>query len=196
MIRLTGTNEADRDQDPQRRRLDGADRHGRGGAAGGRSWPRRRPHEHLHRQEHAARRAGDHRPRRLVPREADDRVRHAGGRRRHAGEGRPEFEGKVPVFNTVADAVQATGANTSVIYVPPMCAADAIIEAGRRRRQAHRRASPRACRSCDMTRVPSVRAERGARLIGPNCPGLITPGTDQGRHHPRQHLHRRAASAW
>ena len=45
------------------------------------------------------------------------------------GKGGQTFEGKVPIFNTVADAVRATGANTSVIYVPPMAAAAAIIEA-------------------------------------------------------------------
>src|ERR687898_2569901 len=45
------------------------------------------------------------------------------------GKGGQTFEGKVPVFNTVADAVRATGANTSVIYVPPMGAAAAVVEA-------------------------------------------------------------------
>ena len=46
----------------------------------------------------------------------------------------------------------------------------------------------------DMTRVMPFVRERGARLIGPNCPGLITPGAGQGRHHPGPHLHARAAS--
>ena len=91
------------------------------------------------------------------------------------GKGGQMFEGRVPVFNTMADAVRETGANTSVIYVPPAGAAGAIYEA------ADAGISLIVCITegvpvMDMTRVlPYVRA-RGARLIGPNCPGLITPG--------------------
>jgi succinyl-CoA synthetase alpha subunit len=81
----------------------------------------------------------------------------------------------VPVFNTVEDAVKATGANTSVIYVPPPFAADAIMEAA---------ASGVQLVVCitegvpvlDMTRVYPFVKERGVRLLGPNCPGLISPG--------------------
>ena len=91
------------------------------------------------------------------------------------GKGGQQFEGTVPIFNTVADAVQATGANTSVIYVPPPFAADAIMEAA---------ASGVSLVVCitegvpvlDMTKVYPFVKERGVRLIGPNCPGLITPG--------------------
>ena len=91
------------------------------------------------------------------------------------GKGGQRFEGTVPIFNTVADAVQATGANTSVIYVPPPFAADAIMEAA---------ASGVSLVVCitegvpvlDMTKVYPFVKERGVRLIGPNCPGLITPG--------------------
>ncbi|MFM9012809.1 MAG: succinate--CoA ligase subunit alpha [Gemmatimonadota bacterium] len=91
------------------------------------------------------------------------------------GKGGQQFEGTVPIFNTVADAVQATGANTSVIYVPPPFAADAIMEAA---------ASGVSLLVCitegvpvlDMTKVYPFVKERGVRLIGPNCPGLITPG--------------------
>ena len=54
------------------------------------------------------------------------------------GKGGQKFEGKVPIFNTVDEAVPATGANTTVIYVPPMFAADAIIEAADAGMQAHR----------------------------------------------------------
>ncbi|HEU5040633.1 MAG TPA: succinate--CoA ligase subunit alpha, partial [Gemmatimonadales bacterium] len=92
------------------------------------------------------------------------------------GKGGQTFEGRVPVFNTVADAVRATGANASVIYVPPMAAAAAIIEA------ADAGLGLIVCITegipvMHMSRtMPFVRA-RGVRLIGPNCPGLITPGT-------------------
>jgi succinyl-CoA synthetase alpha subunit len=81
----------------------------------------------------------------------------------------------VPIFDTVHDAVQATGANTSVIYVPPMFAADAIMEAaaaGVRLIVCITEGVP----VLDMTRVYPYVREHGARLIGPNCPGLITPG--------------------
>jgi succinyl-CoA synthetase alpha subunit len=91
------------------------------------------------------------------------------------GKGGQKFEGRVPVFNTVADAVQTTGANCSVIYVPPMAAAGAIFEAvdaGIPLVVCITEGIP----VMHMSRVmPFVRA-RGARLIGPNCPGLITPG--------------------
>jgi succinyl-CoA synthetase alpha subunit len=91
------------------------------------------------------------------------------------GKGGQTFEGKVPVFNTVAEAVRATGANTSVIYVPPMAAAAAIIEA------ADAGLPLIVCITegipvMHMSRtMPFVRS-RDVRLIGPNCPGLIAPG--------------------
>lgn len=91
------------------------------------------------------------------------------------GKGGQRFEGTVPIFDTVHDAVQATGANTSVIYVPPMFAADAIMEAaaaGVRLIVCITEGVP----VLDMTRVHPFVQECGARLIGPNCPGLITPG--------------------
>ena len=91
------------------------------------------------------------------------------------GKGGQMFEGTVPIFDTVYDAVQATGANTSVIYVPPMFAADAMMEAA---------AAGVKLVVCitegvpvlDMTKVYPYVKEHGALLIGPNCPGLITPG--------------------
>jgi succinyl-CoA synthetase alpha subunit len=92
------------------------------------------------------------------------------------GKGGQTFEGKVPVFNTVAEAVRATGANTAVIYVPPMGAAAAVVEA------ADAGIPLVVCITegipvMHMSRtMPFVRS-RGVRLIGPNCPGLITPGT-------------------
>jgi succinyl-CoA synthetase alpha subunit len=91
------------------------------------------------------------------------------------GKGGQKFEGTVPIFNTVADAVRATGANTSVIYVPPMFAADAIMEAadaGISLVVAITEGLP----VLDMTKVYPFVKEHGVRLIGPNCPGLITPG--------------------
>ena len=91
------------------------------------------------------------------------------------GKGGQTFEGKVPVFNTVADAVNATGANTSVIYVPPMFAADAIMEAADAG-VAFIVAITEGVPVLDMTRVWTFVKERGARLLGPNCPGLISAG--------------------
>ncbi|HET7426870.1 MAG TPA: succinate--CoA ligase subunit alpha [Gemmatimonadales bacterium] len=91
------------------------------------------------------------------------------------GKGGQTFEGKVPVFNTVGEAVRQTGANTSVIYVPPMAAAAAVIEA------ADAGLPLIVCITegipvMHMSRaMPFVRS-RGVRLIGPNCPGLIAPG--------------------
>jgi succinyl-CoA synthetase alpha subunit len=91
------------------------------------------------------------------------------------GKGGQRFEGTVPIFNTVADAVKETGANTSVIYVPPMFAADAMMEAADAGVQLVV-AITEGVPVLDMTRVYPFVKERGLRLIGPNCPGLITPG--------------------
>ena len=91
------------------------------------------------------------------------------------GKGGQKFEGNVPVFNTVDSAVRATGANASVIYVPPMAAAAAVFEA------ADAGLPLIVCITegipvMHMSRaMPFVRS-RGVRLIGPNCPGLIAPG--------------------
>ncbi|MCC6319518.1 MAG: succinate--CoA ligase subunit alpha [Gemmatimonadaceae bacterium] len=91
------------------------------------------------------------------------------------GKGGQTFEGKVPVFNTVAQAAEATGANTTVIYVPPMFAADAIMEAADAGIQLIV-AITEGVPVLDMTKVYPYVKERGVRLIGPNCPGLISPG--------------------
>ena len=91
------------------------------------------------------------------------------------GKGGQRFENSVPVFNTVAEAVAATTANTSVIYVPAAVAASAIFEAadaGIRLVICITEGIP----VLDMTRVLPFVRERGARLLGPNCPGLISPG--------------------
>jgi succinyl-CoA synthetase alpha subunit len=94
------------------------------------------------------------------------------------GKGGQKFEDRVPIFNTVADAVRSTKANCSVIYVPPMAAAGAIFEA------ADAGVPLIVCITegipvMHMSRaMPFVRS-RGSRLIGPNCPGLITPGASK-----------------
>lgn len=81
----------------------------------------------------------------------------------------------VPVFNTVASAVEATGANTSIIFVPAPYAADAILEAseaGIGLVIAISEGVP----TQDMIRITPLLKLNGTLLIGPNCPGLITPG--------------------
>jgi succinyl-CoA synthetase alpha subunit len=90
------------------------------------------------------------------------------------GKGGQKFDDTVPIFNTVAEAAKETGANTSVIYVPPMYAADAMMEAaaaGVTLIVAITEGVP----VLDMTKVYPFVKERGARLLGPNCPGLISP---------------------
>jgi succinyl-CoA synthetase alpha subunit len=91
------------------------------------------------------------------------------------GKGGQQFEEAVPVFNTMADAVAETGADTSVIYVPSRFAADAIFEAadaGIRLIVCITEGVP----VLEMTRVLPYLRECGVRLVGPNCPGVISPG--------------------
>jgi succinyl-CoA synthetase alpha subunit len=81
----------------------------------------------------------------------------------------------IPVFNSVAEAVAATGANTSVIYVPSAAAADAIYEAcdaGIKVIVCISEGIP----TLDMVKIVAYLKKKGARLVGPNCPGVITPG--------------------
>jgi succinyl-CoA synthetase alpha subunit len=91
------------------------------------------------------------------------------------GKGGQKFDETVPIFNTVEQAVKETGANATVIYVPPMFAADAMMEA------ADAGIPFIVCITegvpvLDMTKVYPFVIEKGARLLGPNCPGLISPG--------------------
>jgi succinyl-CoA synthetase alpha subunit len=90
------------------------------------------------------------------------------------GKGGQAYEG-IPIFDTVSQAVAKTGANASVIYVPPPFAADAILEA------VEAGIPLIVCITDgvpvrDMVRVKRYLAGTGSRLLGPNCPGLITPG--------------------
>ncbi len=91
------------------------------------------------------------------------------------GKGGQKFMDKVPVFNTVEEAVKVTGANVSVIFVPPAFAADAIYEA------ADAGIDTVVCISegipaLDMLKVYDYLQTTKTRLIGPNCPGIISPG--------------------
>jgi len=90
------------------------------------------------------------------------------------GKGGQQHLGK-PVFNTVVDAVKETGANVSIIFVPPAFAADAIMEA------AEAGIKVIICitegiPTEDMVKVKEYLSDKDCRLIGPNCPGVITPG--------------------
>jgi len=90
------------------------------------------------------------------------------------GKGGQDADG-IPVFNTVADAVEKTGANASVIFVPPPFSADAIMEAaaaGVKLVVCITEGVP----TLDMVKVMQFLRGTGTRLIGPNCPGIISPG--------------------
>ena len=90
------------------------------------------------------------------------------------GKGGQDFEG-VPIFNTVKQAVDSTGANASMIFVPPPFAADAIIEAAAVKIPLIV-AITEGVPVQDMVRAVNYVKRQGVRLIGPNCPGVITPG--------------------
>jgi len=97
------------------------------------------------------------------------------------GKGGQLFDNQVPIFDTVAQAVRATGATASAIFVPPAFAADAILEAV---------AADLDLVVCitegipviDMVKVKRAMVGRKTRLIGPNCPGIVTPGEGKDSH--------------
>ncbi len=92
------------------------------------------------------------------------------------GKGGQLFEGKVPIFDTVAQAMKETGATASAIFVPPPFAADAILEgvdAGLDLVVCITEGIP----VNDMVKVKRAMEGKATRLIGPNCPGIVTPGT-------------------
>lgn len=97
------------------------------------------------------------------------------------GKGGQLFAGRVPIFDTVEEAVAVTGATVSAIFVPPPFAADAILEAvnaGVDLAVAITEGIP----VMDMMRVRAGMLGKKTRLIGPNCPGLVTPGLGEGSH--------------
>ncbi len=97
------------------------------------------------------------------------------------GKGGQQFENKVPIFDTVADAAKQTGATASAIFVPPPFAGDAILEAvdaGLDLVVCITEGIP----VNDMVKVKHAMAGRKTRLIGPNCPGIVTPGEGKDSH--------------
>ncbi len=97
------------------------------------------------------------------------------------GKGGQLFENKVPIFDTVAEAMRQTGATVSAIFVPPPFAGDAILEA------VDAELDLAVCITegipvNDMVKVRRAMLGRKTRLIGPNCPGIVTPGTGKDSH--------------
>lgn len=91
------------------------------------------------------------------------------------GKGGQKFEDRVPIFNTVAEAVATEGVNTSVIFVPAAFAADAVLEAASAGIQLIV-CITEGIPTIDMLKVHSYLKNRETRLVGPNCPGVISPG--------------------
>ena len=97
------------------------------------------------------------------------------------GKGSQRFEDKVPIFDTVSEAVRATGATASAIFVPPPFAGDAILEAvdaGLDLVVCITEGIP----VNDMVKVKRAMQGKKSRLIGPNCPGIVTPGEGKDSH--------------
>ena len=175
VVRIVGTNAAEaaeilRAGQPDHRRQPGRRRRqgGRGRGRAGMSI--------LVGRADAAAGAGHHRPRRRVPLPGDARLRDTIVAGVTPGKGgQSALDGRVPVFDTVADAVRETGANAACIFVPAPFAPDAMLEAadaGMPLVICITEGDPGARHAA---RVPRAQA-RGVRLIGPNCPGATTPG--------------------
>jgi succinyl-CoA synthetase alpha subunit len=97
------------------------------------------------------------------------------------GKGGQLFENKIPIFDTLAEAIRQTGATTSAIFVPPAFAADAILEgvdAGLDLVVCITEGIP----VNDMVKVKRAMEGKQTRLVGPNCPGIVTPGTGKDSH--------------
>ena len=97
------------------------------------------------------------------------------------GKAGQKFEDQVPIFDSVKEAVQESGANASAIFVPPPFAADAILEAadaGLELVVAITEGIP----VRDMIEVKAALRGAATRLVGPNCPGIVTPGTGENSH--------------
>lgn len=97
------------------------------------------------------------------------------------GKGGQRFEGKVPIFDSVAEAMKQTGATASAIFVPPAFAGDAILEgvdAGLELVVCITEGIP----VRDMVKVKRAMEGKATRLIGPNCPGIVTPGEGKDSH--------------
>jgi succinyl-CoA synthetase alpha subunit len=91
------------------------------------------------------------------------------------GKGGQKFNDTVPIFNTVADAVRETGANAAAIFVPPAFAADAILESATEGLSVIVTITE-GIPTTDMLAVKAFLNKTGAHMIGPNCPGIISPG--------------------
>lgn len=91
------------------------------------------------------------------------------------GKGGQKFDEKVPIFNTIADAVRETGANASAIFVPPWFAADAIMEAADSSIEVIVTITE-GIPTADMITVKAYLDARESLMVGPNCPGVISPG--------------------
>ena len=104
------------------------------------------------------------------------------------GKGGQDVEG-IPVFDTVADAVAETGANTTMVFVPARFAADAIyeaVDAGHRTVICIAEGLP----AHEMLRIYTYIRPKGVTMLGPNCPGALSPGQGERRDHPGRDLHR------
>ena len=97
------------------------------------------------------------------------------------GKGGQRFENRVPIFDTIEEAVADTGATVSALFVPPAFAGDAILEAVDAELDLVV-AITEGIPVTDMMRVKAAMQGRKTRLFGPNCPGVVTPGTGPDSH--------------